>query len=146
MIDAITGYVFTLACGAISWQSKKQPTVALSSVEAEYMASTQATKEALWWRTFLSELGFNNDESPIQLFSDSQGSIALAKNPDYHSRTKHIDIQHHFISEHVANRNVQFDFIGTESMVADILTKPLPCDSHIKFVKAMGIDRFSRTA
>ena len=136
---SITGYVFTLAGGAISWQSKKQPTVALSSVEAEYMASTQATKEALWWRTFLNELGFNSSESPIQLFSDSQGSIALAKNPEYHSRTKHIDIKHHFVREHVANRNVRFDFVGTESMVADVLTKPLPRDSHIKFVKAMGI-------
>jgi transposase InsO family protein len=135
---SITGYVFTLAGGAISWQSKKQPTVALSSVEAEYMASTQATKEALWWRTFLKELGFSI-ESPTQLFSDSQGSIALAKNPEYHSRTKHIDIQHHFVREHVANHNVCFDFVGTESMVADVLTKALPRDSHNKFVKAMGI-------
>lgn len=135
---SITGYVFTLAGGAISWQSKKQPTVALSSVEAEYMASTQATKEALWWRTFLKELGVSSN-SPTQLFSDSQGSIALAKNPEYHSRTKHIDIQHHFVREHVENRNVHFDFIGTESMVADVLTKPLPRDSHNKFVRGMGI-------
>ena len=135
---SITGYVFTLAGGAISWQSKKQPTVALSSVEAEYMASTQATKEALWWRTFFKELG-SSMTTPSQLFSDSQGSMALAKNPEYHSRTKHIDIQHHFVREHIANHNVQFDFVGTEDMIADVLTKPLPRDAHSKFVHSMGL-------
>lgn len=139
---SITGYVFTMAGGAISWQSKKQPTVALSSVEAEYMASTQATKEALWWRTFLKELSFPIN-SPAQLFSDSQGSMALAKNPEYHSRTKHIDIQHHFVREHVANRNVHFQFVGTDEMVADVLTKPLPRDKHVTFVQSMGLSSLS---
>lgn len=140
---SITGYVFTLAGGAISWQSKKQPTVALSSVEAEYMASTQATKEALWWRAFLKELGLNNINHSTRIHSDSQGSMALAKNPEYHSRTKHIDIQHHFVREHVAKRNVHFEFIGTELMVADVLTKPLSRDKHVKFIQSMGLSSLS---
>ena len=74
---SITGYVFMLCGGAVSWQTKKQPTVALSSVEAEYMAATQATKEAIWFRSFLHELGISNiTSSPTTIFSDSQGSIA----------------------------------------------------------------------
>ncbi|HVX00094.1 MAG TPA: Ty1/Copia family ribonuclease HI, partial [Candidatus Babeliaceae bacterium] len=97
---SVTGYVFMLAGGAISWKTKKQPTVALYSVEAEYMAATQATKEAIWFRQFFFELGMVHiwDESSV-IFSDSQGSIALVKNPEYHQRTKHIDIQHHFVRE-----------------------------------------------
>src|SRR6201996_6441500 len=72
---SVTGYVFMLAGGAISWKTKKQPTVALSSVEAEYMAATQATKEAIWFRSFLTQLGINVGSSPTTIYSDSQGSI-----------------------------------------------------------------------
>src|SRR5271154_1896438 len=91
-----------LCGGAVSWQSKKQPTTVLSSVEAEYMAATQATKEAIWWRTFLAELGLVISGSTV-LITDSKGSIDLAKNPEHHARTKHIDIHHHFIREKVAD-------------------------------------------
>jgi Reverse transcriptase (RNA-dependent DNA polymerase)/gag-polypeptide of LTR copia-type/Integrase core domain/GAG-pre-integrase domain len=135
---SITGYVFLLSGGAVSWQAKKQPTVALSSVEAEYMASTQATKEAIWWRTFLKELKVNTS-SAILIFSDSQGSIALGKNPEYHARTKHIDIQHHFVREHVSNGTVVFQFITTDDMAADVLTKPLPREKHQRMIEMIGM-------
>jgi hypothetical protein len=135
---SITGYVFLLAGGAVSWQAKKQPTVALSSVEAEYMASTQATKEAIWWRTFLKELRVNTSSATL-IFSDSQGSIALGKNPEYHARTKHIDIQHHFIREHISNGNVTFQFITTDGMAADVLTKPLSREKHQRMLELIGI-------
>jgi hypothetical protein len=135
---SITGYVFFMAGGPVSWQSKKQPTVALSSVEAEYMSATQATKEALWWKSFLKEFGAKINY-PIQMYSDSQGAILLAKNPEYHSRTKHIDIQHHFVREHVLKRNVKFDFISTKSMPADILTKALSRDLHNKFTQMLSL-------
>src|ERR1700722_7864498 len=102
----ITGYVFTLAHGAISWQAKTQQTVALSSVEAEYMASTQATKEAIWWDRLLSGLHLQVPK-PMDIRSDSRGSIALSKNPASHSRTKHISIQHHFVREQVESNMVQ---------------------------------------
>lgn len=137
---SITGYVFMLAGGAVSWQTKKQPTVALSSVEAEYMAATQATKEAVWFRSFLNELGVANImSSPTIIFSDSQGSIALSKNPEYHSRTKHIDVRHHFIREHVSFGTVIFKFVGTDRMAADVLTKPLAKNKHQEMLKIMGV-------
>jgi hypothetical protein len=135
---SITGYVFILAQGAISWQAKKQPTVALSSVEAEYMASTQATKEAIWWEQLLSGLQLQVPK-PIEIRSDSQGSIALSKNPASHSRTKHIDIQHHFVREQVERDMVRFTYIPTEDMPADLLTKPMTRDRHQALLGRLGM-------
>jgi Reverse transcriptase (RNA-dependent DNA polymerase)/Integrase core domain len=133
-----SGYVFTMAVGAISWQSKRQATTALSSVEAEYMATTQATKEAIWWRMFLTQLGFGMTE-PTTIYSDSQGSIALTKNPGHHSRTKHIDIQYHFIREHVADGSIEPIYMNTQDLIADVLTKPLARDRHHKLIKGLGM-------
>ena len=135
---SVAGWVFLLHDGAVSWQSCKQPTVALSSVEAEYMAATQATREAVWWRAFLTELGL----PPViatTIHSDSQGAIALGKNPQHHKRTKHIDIQHHYVREQVAAGSVTLSYIGTEDMVADVLTKPLSADRHSRLVAEMGV-------
>lgn len=135
---SISGYVFQLAGGAVSWQAKKQDTVALSSVEAEYMASTQATKEALWWRTFFEQIGMPFS-GPTRIWSDNQGSIALIKNPQHHARTKHIDIRYHFIRQHVSDRSVEFVFKGTEFMAADIFTKSLPRHSHQRMLQLLGV-------
>lgn len=135
---SVTGYVFLLAGGAISWQSKKQKTVALSTVEAEYMATTQATKEAIWWRSYLAGLGHDVSGATV-LLSDSQGSIALAKNPDHHARTKHIDVQYHFIRQHVALHTIDLQYVGTADMAADILTKSLERVAHDKGRKLLGM-------
>jgi hypothetical protein len=135
---SITGWVFKLYGGAVSWQSRKQRTPALSSVEAEYMATTQASKEALWWRYFLTELGLP-PKGPTIIYSDSQGSIALAKNPEHHDRTKHIDIQYHFIRHQLATGAVKLHYIGTEDMVADVLAKPLTEERHRMLVLRMGV-------
>src|SRR5204863_5712969 len=97
-----TGYVVMLNNGAIMWKSHRQPTVALSTMEAEYMALTDATKELMWIRIPLAELGYakNADaKSPTDLHSDNQSAIALAKNPVSHARVKHIDIRHPFIRD-----------------------------------------------
>lgn len=137
---SITAYVFMIGGGAVSWQSKKQPTVALSTVEAEYMASCQATKEALWWRAFLVGIGLTSFvSSPTLIYSDNQGSIALSKNPEFHQRTKHIDVQHHFVREQVEDRNVRFEHISTINMLADVLTKPLARDQHNKLIQLLGV-------
>jgi Reverse transcriptase (RNA-dependent DNA polymerase)/gag-polypeptide of LTR copia-type/Integrase core domain/GAG-pre-integrase domain len=128
-----TGYVFTLCGGAISWQSKHQRTVALSTVEAEYMAATHACKEAVWWRSFLRGLGYDVSQ-PTIIYSDNQGSIALTKNPEHHQKTKHIDIQYHFIREKVMENIISLQYIKTGDMMADVLTKPL---GRLKFVKAL---------
>jgi len=136
-----TGYVFLIAGGSVSWSSKKQPTVALSTTEAEYMALTQATKEAIWIRQLLSEIGMTPKTSrePTIIRSDNQGCISLAKNSVHHARTKHIDIQHHFVREKLEDGEVEVIFCKTEEMVADVLTKGLTKEKHEHFSSRMGI-------
>ena len=102
------------------------------------MASTQATKEAIWWNQLLSGLKFKVPK-PIDIRSDSQGAIALSKNPMLHSRTKHIDIQHHFVREQVELDTVQFSYIASKDMPADILTKPMARDRHFELLTHLGM-------
>jgi transposase InsO family protein len=135
---SFTGWVFLLHDSAVSWQSCKQPTVALSSTEAEYMAATQATREAVWWRSFMTELGYR-PSAATTVHSDSQGAIALSINPEHHKRTKHIDIQHHYVREQVEAGSVVLPHIGTELMVADVLTKPLSAERHTELTGKMGV-------
>ena len=122
---------------AISWSSKQQPTMALSSTEAEYMALTQACKEAIRVKRFLTELSTTptpyNWEASITIFADNQGSMALAKNPEFHGRMKHIGIQHHFIREQVTSQQVTLEYLPTGDMLADLLTKPLARNSKKTF-------------
>lgn len=127
-----TGYVFTLCNSIVSWESKKQRTVALSSTEAEYMAISDACKEGLFLRTFLYEcLG---EQYNIQLFNDNQSAQKLCKNVICHARTKHIDIRHHFVRQLVSTKTVNLDFKPTIEMLADVLTKSLSNEKHKKFV------------
>ena len=126
---SVTGYVFLLCGGAISWSSKKQKTPALSTVEAEYMAASAAAKEALWWRTQMRGLGYNTTHATV-LYSDSQGGISLSKNPDHHANSKHIALRHHFIRHHVGKRNIRLEYIKSTAMAADVLTKALPREQH----------------
>eukprot|EP00253_Pinus_taeda_P011119 PITA_11119 len=90
-----TGYVFTLASGAISWMSKLQETVAMSTIEAEYIATSDASKEAIWLKGLLDEIGRMQEK--VNVLCDSQSAIHLATNPAYHNRTKHIDVRYHFL-------------------------------------------------
>lgn len=93
-----SGYLFNIGSGAISWSSKHQPTVALSSCEADYIGETQATKDAIWLGNLLTELNIHRKEAQATIiYGDNQGAIAFAQNPYFHARTKHIDIQHHFV-------------------------------------------------
>jgi hypothetical protein len=135
---SVTGFVFLLN-GPISWQSKKQPTVALSSTEAEYMALSQATKEAMWLRSLLGELGYAQGH-PTRLLGDNQGSLALSSNPVQHSRSKHIDIRHHFIREAIEDEKIMLEYCNTRDMIADILTKPLTRQQFSKLRSLMGVN------
>lgn len=122
-----TGYVFKLANGPVSWTSKLQQSVALSTSEAEYMSAGAATQEALWLRSLLSELGYHQRD-PTVLLEDNQGCIAMSLNSGNHKRTKHIDVRHHFIRDQVHANNIILKYLPTDKMTADILTKPLqPC-------------------
>jgi len=118
-----TGYVFLLHGGAVSWNSRLQPTVAVSTVEAEYMSAAAAVKEALWLRVLLAELGVV--VQPIRVHCDNQGAIKLLKHPIASQRSKHIDVLYHFAREKVMAGDVEFIYISTHDMVADIFTKPL---------------------
>ena len=120
-----SGYVFQYGNGTISWSTKKQTTVAKSSTEAEYVALSLATQEAVWLRRLLYELGKKSDSSTV-IYEDNQGAIELAKNAKYHNRTKHIDICHHFVRERVVSKEIKVIYCPTENMIADIMTKGLP--------------------
>lgn len=119
-----TGIAFTLSGAAISWESRKQRTVALSSTEAEYMGLTDAAKEAIYLISFLKELGFEKLGN-VTIFNDNQGAGELARNPVYHGRSKHIDIRYHFVREALSNHLIKLDYKPTEQMIADVLTKTL---------------------
>jgi hypothetical protein len=135
-----TGFVFMMGGGATSWSSKRQPTIALSTTEAEYMASTQATKEAIWMTKLMKELGYMKEKKVMVIRCDNQGAISLTKNPTQHARTKHIDVQHHFVRERVENGEVTFEYCSTEEMVADVLTKALPKERHYKLISMFGLE------
>ena len=92
------GYVFFVGIGSILWNSKHQPTMALSTTEAEYMAASHLAKEAMSRKLLMADVGCMLDGATT-IKCDNQGCIALAKNLKHHSRTKHIDVRHHFICE-----------------------------------------------
>lgn len=125
-----TGYVFQLAGGSISWASKLQPTVALSSTEAEYMALSAGVQEALYLRQLLEDLGYQQKSATV-IREDNQGCIALAGNPIHHRRTKHIDIRYHFVRERIESGEIKVEYVPTEHQLADLLTKALPRDRMV---------------
>ena len=133
-----SGYLFTLCGGTVSWTSKKQSVVALSSTEAEYVAASLACQEAIWLRALLEDIGFVQ-EGPTSIKEDNQGAIALSRNPKYHPRTKHINIKYHFIRDKVANKEISLDYCPTEEMLADTLTKPLGKILFQRIRELMGV-------
>ena len=133
-----TGYVFIINGGAICWSSKRQPTVAASTTEAEYMAAAHAVKEALWLRKLATDLQLSM-EGAILIHADNQSAIKLLRNPISSMRSKHIDVIYHFARERVARKEVKFEYIRTEHMVADMLTKPVPQEKHELCCRGMGV-------
>ncbi|KXJ11144.1 Copia protein [Exaiptasia diaphana] len=119
-----TGYIFHMGGAAVSWRSKKQGCVALSTAEAEYMALASTAQEAVWLRQLLSDLKIKPTSATL-IFEDNQAAICLAKNPQFHGRAKHIDIKYHFVREQVTNGNIEVKYCRSEDMVADMMTKGL---------------------
>jgi hypothetical protein len=122
---AIMGYAFLIDGGAVSWSSKRQEIVSLSTTESEYVAATHGMKEALWLRSLLSEV-FGPFKNSTTLFSDNQAAIALTRNHQYHTRTKHIDVRYHWIQWVIEQGSLKLIYCPTDDMVADALTKALP--------------------
>ena len=142
-----SGYCFNVGSGVVSWSSKRQDAVSLSTCEAEYRGQTQAAKEAIWLKRLFTELSKDLGEdghavfgpTAVIIYSDNQSAIALAKNPTNHGRTKHIELQQHFIREQVTANAIRLEYVPADLMVADGLTKPLRRDAFARFSKALGL-------
>ena len=119
-----SGWQFTYSQAVVSWGSKKQASVALSSCEAEIMAASEAAKEAVYLSRFLAELGLGVD-APVEMGMDNQAAIAISYNPELHSRTKHIDRRHFFVRECVENMQIRVPYVNTVDNLADFFTKAL---------------------
>ena len=119
-----TGFIFTLAGAPVTWSSKQQKTVALSSTEAEYMSASDSAKDAKWIRQLLHDLGYEC-LTPTPIMVDNQGAIHLSKNPGHHQRTKHIDIKYHFIRQEHENGVIELKYLPTQEQPADMMTKTL---------------------
>ncbi|GBE84202.1 hypothetical protein SCP_0601800 [Sparassis crispa] len=135
---AISGYAFLIDSGAVSWSSKRQEIIALSTTEAEYVAATHAAKEALWLCSLIGQV-FQPFSEAVTLYSDNQSAIALSRDNQYHARTKHIDIRFHFIRWIVEEEKLKLIYCPTEDMVADCLTKALPSPKVKHFAAALGL-------
>ena len=132
------GFVFMLGGGAITWSSKLQRSVSTSTTEAEYHALSYASKEAVWIASFLQQIG-RPVRGPVPVYSDNEGAIALVKNPEFHARTKHIDVSVHYVRELAEDGKVNIQHTPTESMLADCLTKPLKAVQHMRNMEGIGL-------
>ena len=133
-----SGYVFLLGGAAVSWKSTKQTTVALSTAEAEYIALSTASQEAIWLQQLMSDLSKKTLQEMI-IYEDNQSTICLAKNQSAHGRTKHIDIKYHFIRDLVEAGKIKLIYCATENMVADIFTKGLSIRQFEKLRHLTGV-------
>ena len=135
----ISGYVYILDGGAVSWASKKQELITLSTTEVKYVSAMHAAKEGIWLCQLIEEV-FHPLTHPMPLYSDSQLVIVLTKDGSYHARTKHIDIRYHFICFVVDNHSLRLVYCLTDSMpVADTLTKALPSVKAKHFAASLGL-------
>lgn len=132
-----SGYCFKLSGAVVSWESRKQCSVSLSSTEAEYIALSEASKEAIYLYNLLGELIGTYD--CITLYNDNQSAQKLCLNPTFHKRTKHIDVRYHFIRETISNNIVSIEYLSSNDMPADVLTKGLNSVKHNHFLDKLGI-------
>jgi len=136
---SITGYVFLAGEGAITWCLRKQNSIALSSTQAEYVALSEAACEACWLRNLYTELGLLDENVPTLIRGDNDGSLAMAQNPLFHKRSKHIAIRWHWVRKLVQEGTITIDSCRDPEQTADILTKALPHQKHTCHVAEMGL-------
>jgi hypothetical protein len=133
-----SGCCFSLGSTMITWFNRKQTFVALSSTEAEYMAVSMASCEAIWLHKLLTGL-FDQELEPTVIYCDNQSCIKLSENPVFHDRSKHIEIIYHFIRDRIQKGAVKLQYISTDEQVADILTKPLEKGKFVFFRDKLGV-------
>jgi hypothetical protein len=133
-----SGYVFMLGTGAVSWSSKKQPIVTLSTTEAEYVAAAACACQCVWMRSVLEHLQVKQGEGTM-ILCDNSSSIKLSKNPVMHGRCKHIDVRFHFLRNLVKDGIVELKYCKSEDQLADLMTKPLKLEAFCKLKRLMGM-------
>jgi len=130
--------MFSFGSGVVSWSNKKQPTVALSSTEAEYIGAVIVACEVVWLQKLLLDLGQSVDV-PVVIYCDNISSTLLANNLIYHAKTKHIEVHYHFIREKVLAKEIDLIHVSTEDQIVDIFTKPLGTNKLKKFRQMLGV-------
>ena len=131
-------YIFKTFGGLTSWRARRQPTVSLSTAEAEYLSSADPAKQAIWLRTLLEDLGFPQD-SPTTIYNDNMGAILLSKNPVHHDRSKHISLRHHFLRDQVNDHTIKLEHVPSKENQADLFTKLLPTDLFKQLRNEIGL-------
>lgn len=131
-----SGYTFMWSGGAVSWASKKQPIVTLSTTEAEYVSAAYGACQAVWLKNVLNEIGLDQEEA-ITMFCDNSSAIKLSKNPVLHGKSKHISVRYHFLRELVSEGVINLDYCSTQDQISDIMTKPVKLDAFEKLRKMM---------
>lgn len=134
---SFSGYCFIMSGSVISWQSRKQQTISLSSTEAEYVSLSEGSREAIYLRNLLYEL--TGKLCVIKLYCDNQSALKLATSPQSNNRTKHIDVRFHYVRDAIKKNLINVSYTQTQEMPADLLTKGLPSVKHYKFMKMLGI-------
>lgn len=137
---SVTGHVFMLGGGPVTWVSHKQRCVATSTTESEYIALSEASKQGQWIRALLIELNrptYLGKRLVAPIRSDNMGCIAIAKDPVAHSRTKHIDVRYHYVRELISHGKTTVDYIPSGDNLADLLTKPLPLADYSNCVQGL---------
>jgi hypothetical protein len=127
-----------MGTGAISWMSRLQPFVTLSTTEAEYVAAISAGQEILWLRHLFTEMGFQFD-SPSTLWIDNQSALSVAKNPDHHGRVKHLDLRFYWLRDEVERGIIRVEHISTDINPADIFTKALSRPKTLDMLALLGL-------
>ncbi|XP_044316696.1 secreted RxLR effector protein 161-like [Drosophila rhopaloa] len=132
-----SGQAFILAGAAVSWEARKQRTVALSSTESEYLAMSSAAKEAVYLKALLNSLGWTCET--VKIFNDNQIAQSLVKGFGFHPRRKQIDVRHHFIQDMYKSGDIDIEYMQTDKMPADVMTKGLNSFKHSNCISWLGI-------
>ena len=135
---SVSGYFVRLGVSPISWKTKKQPTVSRSSAEAEYRSMAAACSELIWLKSLLRSLGVDHS-SPMRLYCDSKSALHISANPVFHERTKHIEIDCHFVRDQISTGNVATSYISSMNQPADLFTKPLGGHQFQFLLRKLGI-------
>lgn len=138
---SVSGFLVVWNNNLISWKSRKQPTISLSTTEAEYKSIADVTKEIMWIKTLIRNFFKISFSIPTTIFEDNQGEIELANNQSSHStfKTKHMEIRLHFVKQEIENQNINLKYIKSEDMLADSLTKPLGKTPLLKSLKILNV-------